>query len=309
MQARRNETGRGQTSQSSCAEKEADRERDHSAENNAKEGDRWEVSGKVSKPYKDPYSGHGVEPNELQRVWETKVEEMRKQKRNETERITATERIRMLRARIRERQGRDQYHTDDKLARHIDKEAAWFRDKEVADRAAAEMAHPAAGIGSIPPKEANGHVLRTNRCANEHTWVWCAKCGAFTNERVRTLASECQGWTNTQQKRRLEDSRNLYTNRSDFRRPPRDMAWTDADALRILEDCNNFHAETDDHCEQWNRRHGDVWEHYEECTLGPIDGHVMVDDDDAVQSYSLRCSEMLCNRLPRGEWPVPALAH
>ena len=50
------------------------------------------------------------------------------------------------------------------------------------------------------------------------------------------------------------------------------MDWTNVDAIRIMEECNSLHADMGDHCEQWNRRCGDVWEHYEECAWGPIDG-------------------------------------
>ena len=118
-------------------------------------------------------------------------------------------------------------------------ERKWLRDKQAVLMAQAEGKHPGRAIGKILPDEANGHVLRTYGSDAESRWIWCSKCGTHTQTRIRALAEQCKGQRNTAQKRRLEGSRDPYTNRHNGAQP-RDMAWSDVDAVRILEECSRL---------------------------------------------------------------------
>ena len=61
----------------------------------------------VKSAYVDPYQGHGVEPDDLQRNWEKAVERERVQQRKNQEHKDAGARIRGVRERVRKRIAQD----------------------------------------------------------------------------------------------------------------------------------------------------------------------------------------------------------
>ena len=113
-------------------------------------------------------------------------------------------------------------------------------------------------------------------------------CGAHTSERVRSLKRECRGLLNTQQKRRLMDSRNPDDN-TPMGRAGRPLTWKDIEgrtvdqaveayrkastAIKTWEKEEKEKAE-DDADEKARADFGDHWYAYlRDCsTSGDIDG-------------------------------------
>ena len=151
--------------------------------------------------------------------------------------------------------------------------------------------HPARTIGNVLPDEANGHHLRTCETDTGSRWIWCYKCGAHTRTRIRSLAEQCEGIRNIAQKRRLKNSCDPYTNRPN-RGQPRDMAWSDVDAVRILDECKKISqvaGATQDSSECNTAHYGQCFggpsvglAAVDEDVVDPADGGSVLDDDDVL---------------------------
>ena len=102
-------------------------------------------------------------------------------------------------------------------------------------------------------------------------------CGAHTSERVRSLKNECRGVLNTQQKRRLMESRNPDDN-TPMASPGRPLTWEDIRGHTVdqaVEAYRKAHAEAtrkrqeeienadDDEEERARAEFGDSWHAYE----------------------------------------------
>ena len=57
---------------------------------------------------------------------------------------------------------------------------------------------------AIQVEYAKGHTLMKGG-QEPRDWIWCQTCGAHTNQRVRSLAKDCRGRLNTQQRTRLNN--------------------------------------------------------------------------------------------------------
>ena len=97
----------------------------------------------------------------------------------------------------------------------------------------------------ITQHEAKGHLMRTGTARDGTVWIWCATCGAYTSERYRSLGEECTGNKNTGQKRRLERGNHPIQD-VPIGLEPRDMSWSDVDAVQLLEACIQMGAADDD---------------------------------------------------------------
>ena len=223
----------------------------------------------------DPYQGHGVEPDELQKAWEKSIRVVQKERKQDQRLSSAADRINSIRRRVQEREGPASSDTaTPTLRKFIHNESTWLRDRQARSFSQAADRHPARGIGKVLPDEANGHSLRTCDTNSGSKWIWCHKCGAHTQTRIRSLAEQCKGTRNIAQKRRLENFCDPYTNRPNGGQP-RDMAWTDVDAVRILEECNKLKqaAATAPNGSECNTMH------YGQCFGGPSVGLAAVDVD------------------------------
>ena len=226
----------------------------------------------------DPYKGHGVEPDELQQAWKKSIRVVQEERKRDLRLSSATERIERIRQRVRV-QGvpTDSSRANAALARFIHNENTWLCGRQAAATVHAAAVHPACTIGNVLLDEANGHHLRICETDTGSRWIWCYKCGAHTRTRIRSLAEQCKGSRNIAQKRRLENSCDPYTNRRNGGQP-RDMAWSDVDAVRILDECRKISQVA---CATQDSSECDT-AHYGQCPGGSSVGPTAVDEDVVV---------------------------
>ena len=233
---------------------------------------------RIAKEKGDPYQGHGVERDELQQAWENSIRVVQEERKRDLRFTSVANRMDSIRKRVQERNRlSDSAVEPPTLRSFIHNEREWLRGRQAELITQAEDTHPGRAIGKVLPDEANGHILRTCDTDAGFRWIWCYKCGAHTHTRIRSLTEQCKGPRNTAQKRRLESSCDPYTNRPNGAQP-RDMAWTDVDAVRILEECNKLSQSA---ANGFGGGECSIT-HYGQCIGGPSIGPTTVDEDIVV---------------------------